>query len=109
MALLAQLFGGGGRGGCSVRRRSNSVESAGGTTEAAGAAPAGRSTAPPAPLRAAVSPRATPRRARAGVACPSSSREVRNPPRVPRWKSSRSGAEVQLKARRGDGELLGRR
>src|SRR5262245_65443378 len=31
------------------------------------------------------------------------------PPRVPRWKSSRSGAEVQLKARRRAGEQLGRR
>src|SRR5215475_9167616 len=48
MAPLVQLFGGGGRGGCSVRRRSNSFESAGGTTEPPASAPTDRTPAPPA-------------------------------------------------------------
>src|SRR5262245_64064449 len=100
MAPLAQLFGGGGRGGCSVRRRSNSFESAGGTTEPPASAPTDRTPAPPARLRVAL--RSARKRVERGRALPARGHRGRfgtllgfrsGRPRVvePRFNSRRGG------------------
>src|SRR5215813_13431650 len=101
MAPLAQLFGGGGRGGCSVRRRSNSFESAGGTTEPPASAPTDRTPAPPARLRVAL--RSARKRVERGRALPARAHRGRFGTFLGFRGGSPRVAEPSFNARRGGG------